>query len=400
MPRVMSRARLVRLAGKVPQVLALYVLVLSTLAFGVVWSLRSDDLRDLGSFIASGRAAAQGENPYGVYPLTFVVSVPELGMRVHSPNLNPPISVLIFEPLAELDPVTVARTWYALSLFLYIVALVLLVRANPAHSRWLRIVWAMGLAGLWHTLEARQIYMPLLLLCVVAWLLLRQRRYGLAGILLGVLVALKPNFAVWPGLLLLAGYWRVAIPALAAAAAISVLPALVYGPRIYFDWLAASRAFTGMLLPNASLASIATRLGVPWLGTLSAVALLLALAMWAWKRRPEVAAVSGLALVGALLASPLTWTGYTLFLLPALFERSWSWPEKVAAAMLAFPTFLVLHWFGLSWWHSLLLGPTYGWALLLILGAWGARALRGTAITTMAEGTPASVRPAHDTQHA
>jgi hypothetical protein len=77
--------------------------------------------------------------------------------------------------------------------------------------------------------------------------------------------------------------------------------------------------------------------------------------------------VSSLALVAALLASPLGWIHYTLFLLPVLlhhWQRPWTWPVAVA---LTIPVPLVLAQFGASAWLQLTVGSVYSWSLVLLL---------------------------------
>jgi|GEM_PF-2326455 hypothetical protein len=79
------------------------LLVFCLLWFGLLPHLPAGSLHDFGSFVASGRAARSGSNPYGVHELTY--RTPD-GPAV---NLNPPISVLLFQVLAPLDPFTTYR---------------------------------------------------------------------------------------------------------------------------------------------------------------------------------------------------------------------------------------------------------------------------------------------------
>ncbi|HOG48472.1 MAG TPA: glycosyltransferase family 87 protein [Anaerolineae bacterium] len=326
-----------------------------------------DTLSGFGSFVASGRAAAAGLDPYAIYPETAHGMF--AGTMYACPNLNPPLSVLAFQVLAYVDPQTALRAWYVISAGLYLAALALLVRAYPKQLTLLRAIWALNLAGLWHTLLLGQIYMPLVLATTGAWLLLQRRQQLAAGTLIGLVVALKPNFAIWPLLLLAAGPPVVAGASLASAAALSALPLAAYGLRIYGQWLAAAGApgLLAILPGNGSLAAIATRLGLPWLGTLLAAALVLALAYVLWCRRPNPLAASGVALAASILASPIAWTGYTLLLLPVLFSRRWGRLLGVGAMLLLFPLALVWPWCEASRIWLIVLGSAYGWALLLIM---------------------------------
>lgn len=356
----------VRPLRRLPGLGALALLVVC-IALSLLWSWpRAGYIYDFGSFFASGRAAAEGQDPYGIYPLTFKVEYPTLGI-VAAPNLNPPISVPIFRALAGFDPQAAFYAWYAVALALYLLIVWLLLRAYPRRGL-LRLAWALGLAGLWHTLELGQVYVHLLLIATLAWLALERGRSILAGVLIGLLVAIKPSLAVWPLLLLLGGHWTVALMAGGVAALLSLVPVVLYGPGIYLGWLRASNSFTGMLLPgNSSLPAIAARLGLPWLGPVLAAGLVLGIAALVWRRRPPALAVSGLGIVASLLASPITWVGYTLLVLPILYGRRWSLPLRAAAVILAIPFPMIERWFQVSPVHFVVLGSLYGGALMLVL---------------------------------
>lgn len=358
--------QVLRLAAKA----MLYSLLLLLVAHGVFWSLpHGEFLLDFGSFVAAGRAAAEGLNPYGVYPLTFRLDFERIG-PVETPNLNPPISVPVFAALSRLDPVIAFRAWYAMALGLYLLVLVMLVRAYPEYARPLRLGWALSLAGLWHTLQLGQVYVPLLAAAAAACVALERGRHVWAGLLIGLLVAVKPNLTIWLLLLWLVGCWRVSLVGATVAGLVSALPLVAYGPGIYRLWLAAVRGFSGALLPgNSSLPGLAARLGVPWLGSVLAVALVLGLAGLTRRRRPPVGTVSALAIVASLLVSPITWVGYTILLLPVLFRRAWTVPLRLAAVILAVPFEVILQCFQLSQWHFVLFGSFYSLALLLVLGA-------------------------------
>jgi hypothetical protein len=352
--------------------------------------LADHGLWDFGSFVASGRAAREGLNPYGIYPLTLHVSLP--GFETWNPNLNPPISALLFQAFDLAEPEASLRVWSAVSVALYAVAVgLLLVRygpeLGPLESAVL-LVWAFALAGFWDTLFLGQIYIPLVLAGVVAWLLLERGAAVPAGILIGCVIAMKPNFLVWPAVLLLAGHGRPALWAIGTAAAISLVPVLAFGPEVYRQWLeliAADRD-RGVFLTNASLGGLAARLGAPALGIVLGAALLAGLALWAWRRRPGVMEASTLALLGALLASPLAWIHYTLFLLPVFFAR-WSLPAmRAPAVLLIVPVPFIIDQLGREGWVQATIGSVYGWGLvlcLLVLLA-GARTRPGEGIAPLA----------------
>lgn len=350
---------------------------LLVLALVSVWSISREygrvlpehGLWDFGAFVASGRAAAEGLNPYGIYPpLTPHVRFP--GFEAWNPNLNPPISALLFQLFDLAEPAATLRVWWAISIVSYGMAVLLLVRRYAQGLEAAAIaLWAFALAGFWDTLYLGQIYLPLVTIATAGWLLLERRHYVWSGIMIGLLVALKPNFLVWPGLLFLAGHRRPAIAAIATSALISAVPLATYGPEIYRQWLElvlmdGERAF---FLTNASLSGLAARMGVPVLGAILSAVLLIGLAIWAFRHRPAALSASGLGLLASLLASPLGWVHYTLFLLPVLLHHWRRMPVWIVALLLTIPVPFVLAQFGASAWIQSTVGSIYGWALLLLL---------------------------------
>jgi hypothetical protein len=326
-----------------------------------------DWLWDFGSFIESGRAAAAGLNPYGIYPLTFHVVLP--GFEAWNPNLNPPVSALVFQLFDLAEPHQMFRIWYGVSFALYAVTVALLLIRYPEVPRLVLAVWAFALAGFWDTLLLGQIYVPLVLAGVGAWLLLDKGATIWAGVLIGVVVAIKPNFAVWPVLLFLSGTFRPAVVSFLTVAIVSLIPALVLGPEVYRQWLAllASDAERAFFLTNASLTGLAARVGVPALGWMLSLLLLAGTAVWAVSRRRPWAEVSAMALVVALLASPIAWVHYTLFLLPVFFSKWRLEGVRLVAALLIVPVPFVISQFGKSAWTQFTIGSVYNWALVLLL---------------------------------
>lgn len=341
--------------------------LLAAILNGLVAALPGPALMDFGSFVASGQAADQGLDPYGIYPLTFRVDLP--GFESWNPNLNPPPSLPLFQALAGLDPGAGFRLWWGVSLLCYCAAIWLLARRYGGGA--VPVLWAFALAGLWDTLVLGQIYLALVLAAVGAWLLLDRGRPIAAGLLIGLVVAMKPNFAVWPVLLLLAGHGRPAAAAALSATLAALLPVLIYGPKVYGQWvdLVMRDSSRAIFLTNASLSGIAHRLGMPMLGLGVSLGLLAALAMWVRRRRLPPLPASALALVAAVLASPIAWVHYTLFLLPIFFASRLSPPLALSAALLIVPVPAVLHLLDAPGWQQASIGSVYGWATVLCLAA-------------------------------
>jgi glycosyl transferase family 87 len=347
-------------------------LLLGIIVYNVRLLFAQTDLADFGSFVAAARAAGQHLDPYARnYPLVYREPLPEVGQFVTYPNLNPPASIPFFHVLlSQGDPAMLCLVWRYTSLAVYIGVVLYLVWRYPQTITRRRVAWAMSLGGLWYSLWLGQVYCFLLPLCVLAWELLRSRRPVAAGAFIGLLVAMKPSFAVWPLFLLLVSGYAAVLSTAVSFSAVSLLPILLYGSGIYPQWLAVSRDQT--LLPyamigNSSLGGLAAFFDLPRLGMAASVMMLVVLACLVARKRPTTTDTSALAIIGALLASPVTWPGYTMFLLPALLTRRWNRLVQVSAAILAVPvmiTKLVVFVYPTAHW---LVGWLYGWALLLIL---------------------------------
>jgi hypothetical protein len=346
------------------------VVLAMSLLLQLVWvAVNVGDLRDYGSFIAAGKAVEDGDNPYGVYEDTYRTTYANFELDL--PNLNPPISVYAFQALAAVDPATGKAVLNAASVLLYAAVIVALVRRYPDKRTPLVLLWALSLAGFWHVIELGQVYVPLLAAVTAAWLL-QERQPLLAGVLVGLAIALKPNFAVWPLLLLLSGERRTSLSALGTAAGISAIPLLLDGPQIYRHWLEASTDFGGIEMPgNSAIVAIFARAGLDALGWAASALLVGALAVYALKARASKQELAAAGIVGALLLGPITWSGYSLFALPVLMARPWGGWERASAAFLAFPVFVLLALMpmnGVTWF---IVGPVYGWGLLILLGLLG-----------------------------
>ena len=383
-------------------------------------------LADFGSFYASGLAARQGLDPYNVYPLTMDASLGRGGGAAI--NLNAPTSVILFEFVSALDPVSARRAWFIATFVAYALMLGLLLWRYPSVRSPLAVAWALLLTGFIETVLLGQVYVFLASLSTVAWVLMepdaaasaslrslpesraghaeemaasaggsarsgvepgtgrgrelcgrggagaRARvtspwRWLVAGALIGIVVAFKPNFIVWPGLLLLAGYWRVALASVVAIAGFGAIPLVRYGPRVYAEWLSALRLEqVNTQVANASLAGLLVRDGAaPVVGLAAGVVLLIGVGIWVWRRRPSFGATSGLALVGLLLGSPLAWVGYSVFLLPMVARGRMNLALLVACCLLCLPRLVLQGWADESVWLSLSLGAAYSVAWLILL---------------------------------
>ncbi|HWO72114.1 MAG TPA: glycosyltransferase family 87 protein [Dehalococcoidia bacterium] len=357
-------ARIDRTAKRLLSPRLLIALLAMDAVASLVWALdRIGKLQDLGSFLHAGASYRQGLNPYAYHP--WIDPQP---ISPEALNLNPPVSVYVFEVLTSVDETLLRFAFFVGSLALFGLALLLLTRAYPEKRTGLSLIFPLAMSGLWHMLGYLQIYAPLVLCVVVAWSCMRRGNLAVAGILIGIVIAVKPNFALWPLFLLLAGHQRVALASMASAGLLSAIPLIVDGPRIYGQWLELTLSFDGLeWASNASLMSLGARAGVPLLGQLAAVSVVLYLLARQWRLKPEPLDSSAAAIIAVLLFGPVSWSGYTLFLLPFIFSRAWNAPMRACLLMLCVPFWVVRYASLLGPFANALLGFTYGWGILLLL---------------------------------
>ena len=185
------------------------------------------------------------------------------------------------------------------------------------------------------TLSLQQIYAILLVLCVAAWFLLESEHDIAAGVLLGVLVAIKPNLALWPLFLALTGRFKPILPTCVTAAVLSIIPIFLYGPGIYSEWLRATGIDSHSIFPiDVSIAGNFTRLGSRPAGLSIAFLVLVLLIYLVWAARPPLYETTGIALCASILCSPLGWLEFILLLAPLLFAKRWTALTSFAALLL------------------------------------------------------------------
>jgi Glycosyltransferase family 87 len=305
---------------------ASFLLLFSVWDLSILRTGAPEGLRVFGSYWASGWAAAHHLNPYAIYPLTF--TTPPVGHygRILDLNLNPPALLPFFALLSRFDPNAIVRVWTLLSAALWIGSAAALVRTGRDSVQHRQIVWLLLAWPIFNSLWVGQIYALFTALAVAAWILLERHRQIAAGLCLGLLIAAKPNLALWALLLVFCGRRRAAATAALSAAALSAFPMAVYGPAVYPEWLAAVARDPHWMFPfEVSFIGVATRLGHREVGLVLAVLLLIgSFAFVAWKR-PSLRNTSGIALSVAILASPLAWIHYVMLLAGPLLRQRWGW---------------------------------------------------------------------------
>ena len=312
--------------------------LLFSLAVSATAALQADrGLLDFGAFYMAGVIQEEGLNPYGVCPDLAAETGENFGHedgRGHSPNLNPPISLYPLRLLADGDPGDVKMALNVTSAIVFAGCALAMLRAYPQHRTLQGLLWVAAFGGFWYTLWLGQVYVLLFVLGLGAWFLIQRGTHPLvAGLMIGLLVAVKPHFALWPLFLLLAGHPRIALASFVTAGAISAVPLLLEGPGIYRQWLDAVQAYPRVgLAGNASIVGQAERLGLIEAGYVISAALVVAAGFVMWRSRATAVGASAWGIVVALLASPIAWIGYGLLAMPVLLTRRWEALEWCAAA--------------------------------------------------------------------
>jgi hypothetical protein len=169
-------------------------------------------------------------------------------------------------------------------------------------------------------------------------------------------------------MLLLARYWSCAIVGGLTALLLSSIPVLFYGWEIYGQWLAAAKSFKGIeVVGNGSLVALMGRIGVPWLGVMLGIILILGLSIIAHRKRLSAIQISSLGIIGSLLASPLAWATYTMLLLPFFFSRPWTPLLFASVPFLIFPMPLSVYLFQLGGFWYFFFGSFCNFVLLMFL---------------------------------
>jgi alpha-1,2-mannosyltransferase len=293
----------------------------------------------------------------------------------------PPFAAVCMLPMALVG----LRTAIVCSVLLNLAALAVVVHVLT-EGEWRRHGWygcSLGVCALALFEPLRDTFsfgqVNLLLLALVltdAWLL-RTGRDRCAGAGIGLAAAIKLTPAVFIGLLLLARRWRAAALASAVTAAATALAACVAPGASRFYWTRAlwdtSRVGRLDYVSNQSLQGVLARLGATD-RTMWAAAVLLALAVWAYRThralalgdQPAAFALTGLV---ACLVSPITWVHHLVWLLPSFAVLIRAGHPRVAGALYAvLCTSVVWLWFhDASGIDGFLGGNTYAWITLGLL---------------------------------
>lgn len=285
-----------------------------------------------GSYYTSGIAIRQGLNPFAAYAGT--VATHNGALIIEDVNLNPPITLPVFQVMSHLPYNGFSVVWTIGSVLFLVASIGLLRRQDMQMAQLLYLALS---APVFDTIFNGQIYFVLMFLSTLVWVL-RDREMG-SSIILGILVAVKPTVAFWPLFLFLSGRRRYALRSFIATAIASLLPIAIYGTAIYRQWFAALKDDPHWTIAtNIALMAEFRRIGVPTVGITASTILGLYMAWLVWKHKPSFRRTSGVALCLTILCAPLGWYDYTLILAPVFVgEKRWGKVEMIAALLLTIP---------------------------------------------------------------
>jgi hypothetical protein len=337
------------LVGSVLGILAFSLWLYALSGIPVLARIASESMNehlDFDAFLHSARALWEGGAVYAEWRPGYI-------------STNPPIWAVLIAPLALLEPITAYRTFVLITILVSVGYI-----AWMTEELGLRLAWtAVGALMLFFSspfleqLALGQIYPLLALGLVAAWVADRRGKSTVSGVALGLVLAVKPQFApvlLWP---LVRRRWRSFVAALASGAAATLVGVVVAGPGALIDWLTyVSRRQPNGAWVNNTIPGAAARLfrdnvwveplaRLPWAEPLAygiAVGIIILTAWWV-RHDPEM----GLwALVAAsLLAPPVSWHNYLVVLGPGillLLARGRTLPALLLLALQIIP----LSWAG------------------------------------------------------
>ncbi len=293
-------------------------------------------LNDFGRFWYGAKAWLAGGSLYEPSVATPV----DLGdgALIELWNLGAPAFHLLVLPLAALQETGAIAVWLGVGLLALgwsarVIVDELKLQPTAAHGVLVAAAF-LAFAGTTAQVVTGQVAWLLLAPITAAWRAWRRGLWVRAGVILGLLTAIKPLFAVFLPWLLVRRAWRGAGAFAGAAATGLGAGAVVFGPESYPAWKARLDAVTWSWLPmNGSLHGTLTRLLTDnpvftplaqapelvtplWLGLGGLVAV--ATYAVAWRGPVDEDRGFGLVLLMALVISPLAWVYYHLLLVPPL----------------------------------------------------------------------------------
>ncbi|WED42569.1 glycosyltransferase family 87 protein [Legionella cardiaca] len=191
---------------------------------------------DFASFYSASQTLTIGNNPYQTLFATYLPVAKKLAA-----NLNPPIVLILFNPLVQFDYNTALTIWWLVSLFLGLIAAHFTFKHvfSPDFLKKNRATLYLLYLSFFATMMDTAITQlgALLFFCIMLGyhFYLRKNDY-LAGLLWGIIIAMK----LFPALLFLYALhqkrYKVFAFTLFITLLLSIFPLLLYGKAIYQDY--------------------------------------------------------------------------------------------------------------------------------------------------------------------
>lgn len=348
------------------------IIVLIAICLGFTFSLYSIPVKlklqcqqsfDFYKFYMSAKHFWEGTDIYKLVPLgplsqilgaNYGVTGESCNERMLHPNLNSPFFTLCMAPLGLLDFVPAFWVWTILSICCAIVAAAIIANILSKESGDLVIISGMCLVLFAYYPSYINILLGqssffLLILIVTAWFSSRDANDSVAGITLGLAMALKSFVGIFLIIFLVRRRWRLVLWLISVFLLCNLISFLILGLASYKNflfkmgdmrWYAGSwnASFTGFLTRIFGGSGNNSLLPFPRIAhALSAITFLgyvLFLIWMAWPRLKEEEPIDrfdlifSLAIVGMLLISPYGWVYYfPLLIIPA--SVAWKVSQRI-----------------------------------------------------------------------
>jgi hypothetical protein len=257
---------------------------------------------DFATFYGTGRAWLDGADLYRA-----------------GPNLNPPIATILFVPFAVFPQRPAMLAWLACNLLGIAFSVRLITRElaldDSLHATLTRLAWIGALMPTIQILSAANLAGILMWPATLAWREARRGRDLRAGLWLGFVFALKPNFMMFVPYWLLRRRWRSTAGSLLVCTISGWTGWLLFGTEAYQSWIASVRsiAWFGHFGNASMMGIIANTAPESWRGRIWMVAVAAVVLAVIYALRHDSGDVDrewAVVWIGALLIAPLGWSHY------------------------------------------------------------------------------------------
>lgn len=288
---------------------------------GLLWALRLDLYLhsphaegDFATYLAAAYALRM--NPHtNIYHLQALLPYDVHGLIQVSqtPYIYPPIFAIALEPLTLLPASWAIALWIGMNLVLWLIALLLLLAYLPKYRL---LLFPLGLfyLPLWANLYYGQVNGLILVGVIMALWLVEHRHERWAGVILGILAAIKLFPLLLIGYLLIRRRWHVGIGAGMVLFGTSLITLAITGWGSVLAYLASLAEFSTITQHYALNLSLDGHVPFFLLGAL----LMVVIFAGAAARYQDASLRSGYAwgLVLMVLVLPLVWEHYFVWVLP------------------------------------------------------------------------------------